>query len=181
MSADVGGGHATGAAAGEELVDEVDEFDFRVQWALEGAADVIECGGVGSLGAIVPGWLLERIDESTVERFGRAARELAEQIGAGLWDHSLPRCTADELLLHHCIDVAVWSASDLDGVDCTADADAAREALFMDEDVLLFWLPDAEVAFAGGRMHDAVPDLPSTDPARWFDRFVTTGEDRADP
>lgn len=161
--------------------EEADQFDFRVQWALEGAADVIECGGVGTLGGIVPGWLLERIDEPIVERFGRAARELAEQIGEGLWDHSVPRCTADELLLNHAIDHAEFVAEDLDDVDCSAEAEAAREALLMDEDVLLFWLPDAEKAFAGGRMHEAMPDLPSADPARWFDRFVTTDKDRADP
>lgn len=50
----------------------------------------------------------------------------------------------------------------------------------MDEDVLLFWMPDAEAAFATGAM-DALPDPPSADPARRFDRFVTTGEDRVDP
>lgn len=50
----------------------------------------------------------------------------------------------------------------------------------VDEDVLLFWMPGAEVAFATGAI-DALPDPPSADPARWFDRFVTTGEDRADP
>ena len=83
--------------------------------------------------------------------------------------------------INHAIDMAELVAEDQDGVDCSAEAEAAREAILMDEDVLLFWMPNAEAAFAGGAMHDALPDLPSTDPARWFDRFVTTGEDRAEP
>jgi hypothetical protein len=178
MSADGGDGSPTGE---ETVGEEVEEFEFRVQWALEGAYDMIECGGASALRGIVPDWLLPRIDEPTAQRFARAALDLAEQIGEGLWDHSLPRCTADELLLNHAIDMAELVAEDQDGVDCRAEAEDAREALLMDEDVLLFWMPNAEAAFAGGAMHDALPDLPSADPARWFDRFVTTGEDRADP
>lgn len=178
MPVEVGGDSPTGE---ETVVEDAEEFEFRVQWALEGAYDMIECGGAGALRGIVPGWLLERIDEPTAQRFARAALDVAEQIGEGLWDHSLPRCTADELLLNHAIDMAELVAEDQDDVDCSAEAEAAREALLLDEDVLLFWLPDAEEAFAGGRTHEALPDLPSADPARWFDRFVTTGEDRADP
>jgi len=161
--------------------EEVDEFDVRVQWALQGEHDFIECGGASALRGIVPAWLLPRIDEPTAQRFARAALELAEQIGAGLWDHSLPRCTADELLLHYCIDLAEFAARDLDDLDLSAEADEAREALLMDDDVLLFWMPNAEAAFAGGAIHDALSDLPSADPAMWFDRFATTGCDRADP
>lgn len=163
--------------AGQPL-NELPEFRERLLSALDDAADFIECG-VEGLSGFVPDWLLAHVDEEMAERFARAARELAEQIGLGLWDHSLPRCTADELLLYRCIDHAEWGA-EIDDLDCTAEAEAAREDLLMDEDVLLFWMPGAEVAFATGAM-DALPDAPSADPARWFDRFVTTGEDRAEP
>ena len=91
-----------------------------------------------------------------------SARDLAEQIGEGRWDHSLPCCTADEFLLDHAIDMAELVAEDQDGIDCSAEAEAAREAILMDEDVLLFWTPDAEAAFATGAM-DALPDPPSAD------------------
>jgi hypothetical protein len=97
------------------------------------------------------GWLLGRIGEPMVERFGRAARDLAEQIGEGRWDHSLPCCTTDELLLDHAIDMAELVAEDQDDIDCSAEAEAAREAILMDEDVLLLWMPDAEAAFARER------------------------------
>ena len=155
------------------------EFRDLVVGALEGAADSIELGGVDALGGIVPAWLLGRIDAPTALRFARAARELASQIESGLWDWSLPRCTADELLLQRCIMEAGWSAEyeDLD----PAEAEAASEEVLQDDDVLLFFLPDAEQVFSTDAMYEAMPDLPSTDPAHWFDRFATTGVDRSDP
>lgn len=156
------------------------EFRDLLVGALEGTADCIECGGVPALGGIVPAWLLERIDEQAAQRFARAARELAAQIESGLWDRSLPRCTADELVLQSCIDEAEWSAES-EGLDCSADAEAAREGLLMDDDVLLFWMPDAQLVFDRGVLDEVLPDPPSADPATWFDRFATTGADRADP
>jgi hypothetical protein len=62
-----------------------------------------------------------------------------------------------------------------------SEAEAVRQALLVDEDVLLFWMPGAELAIAGTPMHDFVPDLRPADPARWWERFVTTDEDRTDP
>lgn len=155
------------------------EFRDLVVAALEGAADCIEFGGVEALADIVPAWLLGRIDAPTARRFERAARELAGRIESGHWDWSLPRCTADELLLQRCITEAGWTAEyeDLD----PAEAEAASEEVLQDDDVLLFFLPDAEQVFATDAMYEAMPDLPSTDPARWFDRFATTGADRPDP
>jgi len=155
------------------------EFKDLVVGALENAADCIECGGAEPLAGIVPTWLLGRIDDATTWRFERAARELAGQIEAGLWDWSLPRCTADELLLQRCIMEAGWTAEyeDLD----PAEAEAASEEVLQDDDVLLFFLPDAEQVFATDAMYEVMSDLPSTDPARWFDRFATTGVDRTDP
>ena len=60
-------------------------------------------------------------------------------------------------------------------------AEAASEVLLMDDDVLLFWMPDAQLVFDGGLLDDVLPDPPSANPATWFDRFITTGADRTDP
>lgn len=46
--------------------------------------------------------------------------------------------------------------------------------------ILLFWMPDAQLVFDRGVMDVVLPDPPSADPATWFDRFTTTGADRAD-
>lgn len=156
------------------------DFRDRLVGALEGLADVMECSGPPGLGGIVADWLLVRIDEPTAQRFARAGREIAGQIEAGLWDTSLPRCTADELLLQHAIDLAKWGAEE-EGLDCEADARDTSEVLLMDDDVLLFWMPDAQLVFDGGLLDDSLSDAPSANPATWFDRFVTTGADRTDP
>jgi hypothetical protein len=155
------------------------EFRDLVVGALDGAADSIDVGGVEALAGIVPTWMLGRIDALAARRFAGAARELAGQIEAGLWDWSLPRCTADELLLQRCITEAGWTA-EYEGVD-PREAEAASEEVLQDDDVLLFFLPDAERVFSTDAPDEAVSDLPSTDPARWFDRFATTGAQRADP
>lgn len=156
------------------------DFRDRVVAALEGAADEIDVGGVESLAGIVPDWLLERIDPGMAPRFARAARELAGAIDGGVWDWSLPRCTADELLLHRSIDVAKWGAAE-DGLDYSDEAEAASEALLQDDDVLMFWTPEAEHVLVTDEVHGAMPDLPSTDPSQWWNRFLTTGEERQSP
>jgi len=164
---------------GSDSSDASADFRERVGWALDGAADLIECGGATALGGIVPSWLLERIDEPTAHRFGRAARELAQQIESGRWDTSLSRCTANELLLQRCIDQAEWSA-EMDEVDCSADAEAARTEVLLDDDVLLFWMPEAQLVCDRGVMDEVLTDGPSANPATWFDRFATCRLDRAE-
>lgn len=148
--------------------------------ALEVAAYGIEESGVAGLGAYVPAWSLGRIDGRLAQRFAVAARELAEQIECGLWDHSLARCTADELLLHRCVDEAGWTW-EMFHPDDPLDIEQARDEILQDEDVLLFWMPGAEDAYAAGAVDEVLFDGPSADPRRWFDRFTTTGRDRADP
>lgn len=114
----------------------------------------------------------------------RALRELRESWPArsneGRWDYRLPRCTADELLLQRCIDIVEWGAAD-DGLDYSVDAGTAREALLRDDDVVMFWAPEAEHVLDTDEVHRAMPDLPSTDPGRWWRRFATTSPDREDP
>lgn len=159
-----------------------DDFRDRFVAALEGAADELEVGGADSLVqlGIVPGWIRPRIGEAAVARFARAARHLAGEIERGLWDDTLPRCTADELLLQHCINVAEWGATD-DGLDYSVDAESARETLLQDDDALMLWPPAAEQVLDTDKMRQAMPDLPSTEPQDWWRRFATTGPDREDP
>jgi hypothetical protein len=157
--------------------DGYESFQDRVVDALEGFADSMDDGSHTALRGIVPSWACGRFDEAGVARFARAALHLAAEIERGRWDSTLPRCSADELLLQHAIDTIEWVDEEED-LGLGDDIEAARDALFQDDDVLLLFAPGGEeqaMAFAA-----ALPDNDFLEPSAWFEPF-TECRDREDP
>jgi hypothetical protein len=124
-------------------------------------------------------------------RAARAYDDLATDLAGGCWPR--PRCPAEEMALHLILDRARDWWSDVDA-GCgirpeelallpshadDLDWDGARDALFVDHDILLLFDPGQDGLDDPGSAENRSARIGDYRPAAWFNSF--TAENARDP